>query len=105
MTYVPSAQLLIVAIAVAVAIAACVGEDALPTATPAPPLVFTATPLASPTLAPSQAATQTPGGTSEPAPPQAPAFSLPTGTGETFSLDGLLEGHDALALVFYRTYN
>ena len=61
----------------------------------------TATPVPSPQLRhlPSPT-TQTPQDDA----PQAPDFSLPTGSGDTFTLDQLLEGHDALVLVFYRSF-
>ena len=65
-----------------------------PTHTPAP--TFTATPVPSP----SPTATQTPQDDA----PQAPDFSLPTGSGDLVTLDDALEGHDALVLVFYRSF-
>ena len=78
----------------------CGGDSA--TATPMPTVAPTATAVATPTLTPSPTAVPT----ESPAPeaPQAPDFSLSTGTGETYSLDGLLAGRDALVLVFYRSY-
>ena len=65
-----------------------------PTHTPVP--TFTATPVPSP----SPTATQTPQDDA----PQAPDFSLPTGSGDLVTLDDALEGHDALVLVFYRSF-
>ena len=52
----------------------------------------------------SPTATAIPTETPEPEAPQAPDFSLPTGTGERHTLDDLLAGRDALVLVFYRSY-
>ena len=69
-----------------------------PTATPS----ATNTPLATATALP--AATAVPTETPEPEAPQAPDFSLPTGTGERYTLDDLLGGRDALVIVFYRSY-
>ena len=49
-------------------------------------------------------ATAVPTETPEPEAPQAPDFSLPTGTGERYTLDDLLAERDALVIVFYRSY-
>lgn len=75
-------------------------SEEAPTATPVP--APTATPSATPTPLPT--ATLIPTETPEPAAPQAPDFSLPTGTGERYTLDDLLAGREALVLVFYRSY-
>ncbi len=86
--------------AIAVILAGCSEET--PTATPTPVPSFTPTrsatdtPLPTPTAIP----TETP----EPDAPQAPDFSLPTGTGERYTLDDLLAGQEALVIVFYRSY-
>ena len=80
----------------------------LPTATATATATATNTPMptatsmetSTATLVPSPTATQTPQGDA----PQAPDFSLPTGSGDLVTLDQLLEGHDALVLVFYRSF-
>ena len=91
-----------------VLLAGC-GEDtptAEPTLAPLPTATVTNTPAPTftptPTVAPMS--TATPILTPTPEAPQAPDFSLPTGSGDTFTLDQLLEGHDALVLVFYRSF-
>ena len=73
------------------------------TPSPTTPPASTATPVPTPTtpptpVAPAETSTPEAGG------PQAPDFSLPTGDGETHTLDGLLAGREALVLVFYRSY-
>ncbi len=86
--------------AIAILVAGCSEETPTPAPTLAPsPTVTpfpTDTPLPSPTVVP----TEIP----EPEAPQAPDFSLSTGTGERHTLDDLLAGRDALVVVFYRSY-
>ena len=100
----------------AVLLAGC-GEDtptAEPTLAPLPTATATATATATNTPMPTATSVATSTATPVPSPtatqtpqddaPQAPDFSLPTGSGDTFTLDQLLEGHDALVLVFYRSF-
>ena len=68
----------------------------------APTRASTPSSTATPTPVPSPTATVAP--TPTPEPPQAPDFSLSTGTDERYSLDDLLTGRDALVIVFYRSY-
>ena len=91
--------LFIAVLAAIVFIIAGCGADS-PTATSAP----TFTPTAVPTDTPLPPATAVPTATPEPELPQAPDFSLSTGTGEWYSLDDLLVGREALVLVFYRSF-
>lgn len=96
----PSILIIAMLAAIAVIVTGCGGDSA--TATPMPTSAPTATAMATPTPTPSPTAVPTE--TPVPEAPQAPDFSLSTGTGETYSLDGLLAGRDALVLVFYRSY-
>ena len=96
----PPTPFVAVLAAIAVIIAGCSGET--PTATPTP--VPSLTPTPSPTDTPLPTVTTAPTETPEPEAPQAPDFSLPTGTGERYTLDDLLAGREALVIVFYRSY-
>ena len=80
-----------------------VGSPTSPPATPTPvpsPTPTVAAPSPTPTLAP------TPSG--QPDPPRvgsmAPGFSLTSALGDHVSLDELLEGRDAVVVVFYRGF-
>ena len=95
-----------------VLLAGC-GEDtptAEPTLAPLPTATVTATntPMPTATGVATSTAIPVPSPTATPTPqddaPQAPDFSLPTGSGDLVTLDDALEGHDALVLVFYRSY-
>ncbi len=86
--------------AIAVIVAGCSEET--PTAAPTPVPSPTATPSATNTPLPT--ATAVPTETPEPEAPQAPDFSLSTGTGERYTLDDLLAERNALVIVFYRSY-
>ena len=81
------------------------GEDT-PTAEPTATATATHTPAPThtptPTIAPTFTATPVPSPTSTQTP--APDFSLQTGAGDSYTLADLLEGHDALVLVFYRSF-
>ena len=99
--FVPIHLLLLAAtLALSCVLAGCSEETptAAPTPEPSPTATATATPLPLPT------ATAVPTETPEPEAPQAPEFSLPTGTGERYTLDDLLAERDALVIVFYRSY-
>ena len=73
------------------AVAPARSQESAPTPTPLPP---TSTPAPTPTIAP----------TATPATPRAPGFSLVSGVGSRVTLDHLLDGHDAVVLVFYRGF-
>ena len=66
-------------------------QESAPTSTPLPP---TSTPAPTPTSAPTATGSS----------PRAPGFSLVSGEGSRVTLDQLLEGHDAVVLVFYRGF-
>ena len=95
--FVPIRLLLLAAILALCAMLAGCSEES-PTAVP------TLAPSPTGTNTPSLTATSIPTKTPEPEAPQAPDFSLPTGTGEEYTLDDLLAGRDALVIVFYRSY-
>ena len=100
-------------VVVLIAFVAGCGEDtptAAPTLAPLPTATATATNTPQPTTTATPTATATPvlsptvTETPTPEAPQAPDFSLQTGAGVSYTLEGLLEGHDALVLVFYRSF-
>ena len=93
-----------------VLLAGC-GEDtptAEPTFAPLPTATATNTPMPTATSVATSTATPVPSPTATQTPqddaPQAPDFSLPTGSGDLVTLDDAIEGHDALVLVFYRSF-
>ena len=99
--FVPIQLLLFVAmLALSVVLAGCSEESPTPAPTLAPSPIVTPSPTDTPLPSPTAVPTETP----EPEAPQAPDFSLSTGTGERHSLDDLLAGRDALVVVFYRSY-
>lgn len=68
-------------------------------ATPAPP-----TPVPSPSPVPPAVASPSDKSAPSDDAPKAPGFSLLSGLGNRVTLDELLEGHEAVVVVFYRGF-
>ncbi len=89
-------------LAMLAALAACSSADAPPpppTTAPFPERMLTPAPTTTASVSPPAARTAEP---SAPAQPLAPKFELASADGGSVSLDSLLEGRRATALVFYR---